>query len=483
MRYAGMLPCKRPGLTNNAASPHARRGAPAARMRAILFASACLALSFATYAKVFKTPHAVSKSDATLSATYPDSYLPLHPKLCGSGWQAEYARTHAAILRNASAPRFLRARPMAGLGNSLNGMLSLFYVALLTNRALLVHGTPDDALEQWVEPWLLPFINGDYSWGFEPANVNWAWNSSILTSYPTRRSNMGWGERENSWGGHDADGKLLAQTMRGGNLRDFHADAAVLEIVSAVQYTSEIFANPHHKRQLFAWGLRPETAMGCAFHYLFKPTPSMMQNFGDQFATLTDPSTLKIGLHARLGDHGFFEDRLKSNATKPCPAMASCRAANASLSEDEYYGSKFGHFFQCAQDIESHFALPGQPALWYVISDNVGFRAYAKRTYGAKVLTKVDDLPLVNMAFLGEVQQDAKKRLGFEAAAAEFISFSKADYHIMTDWSTFSNTAAAASLQWKSMVRIDLEPWWGPGGWPGCARAGGHILQYPFDAL
>ena len=52
-----------------------------------------------------------------------------------------------------------------------------------------------------------------------------------------------------------------------------------------------------------------------------------------------------------------------------------------------------------------------------------------------------------------------------------------ADYHIMTDYSTFGNGAAAVGLKWRSLVRLDLEL---QGPWVGCPQL---LQQYPFTFL
>ena len=52
--------------------------------------------------------------------------------------------------------------------------------------------------------------------------------------------------------------------------------------------------------QLFAWGLRPETAVGCALDFLFQPRAEVLDLVRDNFMALSDPQTLKIGIHVRL---------------------------------------------------------------------------------------------------------------------------------------------------------------------------------------
>lgn len=44
-------------------------------------------------------------------------------------------------------------------------------------------------------------------------------------------------------------------------------------------------------------------------------------------------------------------------------------------------------FFDCAQQIESSQATPGQKVLWYLNSDSHSLRLAAKQRFGAKLLT------------------------------------------------------------------------------------------------
>ena len=57
-----------------------------------------------------------------------------------------------------------------------------------------------------------------------------------------------------------------------------------------------LFSNPHHHQQLYDWGLRPDTAVGCAMRFLFRPRHELFQGLDDLIRDMSDPRTLKIGL-------------------------------------------------------------------------------------------------------------------------------------------------------------------------------------------
>ncbi len=49
-------------------------------------------------------------------------------------------------------------------------------------------------------------------------------------------------------------------------------------------------------KQLFTWGLRPETAVGCALNYLFRPSRKTLEVVRENYEALRNPDALKIGI-------------------------------------------------------------------------------------------------------------------------------------------------------------------------------------------
>lgn len=78
---------------------------------------------------------------------------------CGDLWQSEYAKLHAEILSGDVEPRYLVAEGENGLADSLVGLVTQLFVALLQRRAFfLTFGN-----------------NGQYEWAFSSPNINWTW--------------------------------------------------------------------------------------------------------------------------------------------------------------------------------------------------------------------------------------------------------------------------------------------------------------------
>lgn len=65
------------------------------------------------------------------------------------------------------------------------------------------------------------------------------------------------------------------RSFREANLTSFDTSDAYLVMSSDRGSTSLLFDNPHHSEFLYSIGLRPETAFGCIFKYLFRPKPQV----------------------------------------------------------------------------------------------------------------------------------------------------------------------------------------------------------------
>jgi len=90
--------------------------------------------------------------------------------------------------------------------------------------------------------------------------------------------------------------------------------------------------------------------------------------------------------------------------------------------------------------LERRFAVRGQRALWYIVSDVPHFRKHAVDTYGGKVLTIMDE-NITHIDELGD-QNHEKNLRGLELAVAENWLYSLTNFQIMAPGSSFSMSAA-----------------------------------------
>lgn len=341
---------------------------------------------------------------------------------CGDGWAGTYSHIHAAAL-TANPPRLLRVHPRGGLGNNLDAIVTLFYWAILSNRALIIMPKADVRFESVFDS---PFIN----WTDDGQNV--ANNSRFFDLVHAEQ-----GERDEE----------LYEALHSRNLTELHTDVSVLDIALGAPLFHVIFTNPNHRQQMYTWGLSPETAFGCALRYLFRPNEQVRTRFAEEFERLADKSVFKIGIHARFGDAVFQGGSGKLDDRE------------VDIFDDEH----LGHIFRCAQHIEEHKALPGQVALWYVISDAREFRSYALREFGAKVFSRAND-SIEHIDFLDANASEGNKVHALAMAVGEYWIYSMADFHVIAlplgsvtyqyASSSFSNGAASASLRWGSATQV-----------------------------
>ena len=81
----------------------------------------------------------------------PDHPFYGHHDLCGSGaWLLEYARVHTLALNASPAgPLLVSISVEAGLGDRIIGIMSEFYWAVISRRALLLTTYADGTLPRW----------------------------------------------------------------------------------------------------------------------------------------------------------------------------------------------------------------------------------------------------------------------------------------------------------------------------------------------
>ena len=68
----------------------------------------------------------------------------------------------------------------------------------------------------------------------------------------------------------------------------------------------KLFSNPHHSKQLYDMGLRPDTIFACGYRYLFEPNKAVKSLFQQYMDNLqASPAALRIGINIRAGDAVF----------------------------------------------------------------------------------------------------------------------------------------------------------------------------------
>jgi hypothetical protein len=170
-----------------------------------------------------------------------------------------------------------------------------------------------------------------------------------------------------------------------------------------------------------------------SFCSLCEPSAAVEAPYGDRFwAPLRSVAALRIGIQIRFGD-----------ATMGHQGGEQLQRAR--------------RFFQCAERIEAAHALPGQRVVWYLMSDSAVLRRAAPSIFGAKLLTDAD--------FSG-VHTDCKRNANTSACTAtamgdalrhavgSMLTFSLADYHVITARSGFGRAAAWLSGRRNNIFEV-----------------------------
>jgi len=214
---------------------------------------------------------------------------------------------------------------------------------------------------------------------------------------------------------YDAD---VIDQFSAGDLRAIGGNFSHVEFATHYGRTLQLFDNPHTGRSLYRMGLRPDTAFGCAFNYLFEPHPEALKPYAEELRVLQDPGVLKIGIHIRIGDAVFSE-------SKP----------GAELLES------VRQYFDCAKQIEESRLLPGQTAAWFLVSDAVPLREAARAAYGGKLLT-----PAASAVHHVLASHGGGGAQTVQSAVAENWLLGLADNFVLTPISGFGRLAVFRSL-------------------------------------
>lgn len=377
-----------------------------------------LTLSTSATAQLSQHPNRTRILEAHISAregvaSAEQEKMELH---CGN-WVKNYSLLHKAIRSGESSPRYVMANPRYGLADSLVGIGSAFYLALLTDRAFVI----DESNEE-----------ERFSTMYQTHFVDWMSNLQEIE-----------GLSKYVLAGVQTDGPEPLEAFpfnvfRSGNLSTLgEADDVIYVAHCNAGIIVPLFDNPLYKQKLFDMGIRPETAFGCMFNFLFNLAPELRGLFTPQINIMQDNTIVKIGIQIRTGDD----------------AMSHQRSDDPSDAEAEAIIAPHFAVFECAEEVEARVRrATNKEVIWFLLSDSILLRKSAITKYGNKVLTDVGSID--------ELKHLRKSSGGggtaaMRYAAAEHWLFSLADYHVCNRGG-FGKTAAIASMKWNFYYTVHL---------------------------
>lgn len=368
-------------------------------------------------------------------------YFP-QSKLCPLAWMQQYAKRHSDIISGKQPPRhFVSVSVEAGLADRLTGLVTQLWHAVLTGRALTTYTY--GSLPSFQAVCDAPFVN----WTFPAAPLS---EDLLAPSKYTYKGVRGFTGVRAMPSHVDANMYQMLyhinmDTKLGiyhtGNLTSIQSpDPTYLIGASNRGWLYALANNPNHKHQLWQMGLTPANSFMCGFFFLCAPAAAVEQYYRVYWEALQDLDTLKIGIQIRVGDQVF------NHGEQP--------------KLDSEVLQQGADWFQCAEALEKAFQTPGQRVLWFLNSDSQQLRKAAKAKYGQKLV--VDDmLEMIHPDCFQNTKdgthacQQAQMDLAFQHSLGAMLTFSLADYHVISSNSGFGRMGAWLSGKWNNIYEIE----------------------------
>ena len=333
---------------------------------------------------------------------------------CGSTWQIKYCDFHESALKSPKTNNFLSYfcdgthRGCGGLGNRIQGLVFLFFLAMLTNRTFLVHWQGLGKLEEYLEPNQI------------------AWKLQLNSSSQFRKTYWGvWGPPS----GYDRN-RIESETQfeNWASHADFDAYLGRFDAIGTIFFFADsLWKNPFLRERAIQLGIpsSPYKMLGCAFHFLFKQTRAMKTALEEARRSLSRHPPL-LGIHIRTSDLHF-----------------------GSKDKNSYRSHNTLTFFICALQ-QSAFVLANthsnlKTLQWFLAADDQKVKDMAKNYYPNEIIS------------LGFRPMHTEFSRGFEGTVVrdvltDVFLLAESSYLLITSRSTLSNLAAAVGLHTKESI-------------------------------
>ena len=337
---------------------------------------------------------------------------PVMIEQCGYQWQKEYCEFHKRSVKSPSTSQYLSytcsSSSHGGIGNRIQGIVSLFFLALLTNRSFLINWDGPGRLVDYLEPnqiyWDLPLNSlGTFHksyWGVSGPPSGY--QDSIITT-----------EEEFSKWSLEADIESKLPTR--------------LEAIGTIfHFVEELRKNPYFKKQAKIKGLptTPAKMLGCGFHFLFKKSNAMIRAL-KQAKLLLDRKPPLLGIHIRTSDHHWGSSN-----------DFSYRSHNSTL------------FFLCAREQNKVIKKRVDPNLrdlkWFLAVDDKAVKTAVKKEFPGEIITL--DFEPTHL----EVGKQSKHVI--RDVLIDALLLAESDYLLLTFGSSFSRLVAAIGLHDDSSI-------------------------------
>ena len=341
------------------------------------------------------------------------------PDICGKKWQSKYQALHQDIISNNREAKFLvfycpsTTKGCSGYGDRVRAMVSLFYFAILTDRAFLIHFKGPEPLERFLAPkninWTFPIPHLEtrkHSWKNNHNNIN---SKLALEGWLTKNASAALQlmEKENFLY-FDKPVEIVASNI-------YFANGAMQKNKYLMQRAQDMEISP------LLPGSQRYAMIGCAFDVLFSPTPRLRDTLQNTRKKLRENSAFVIGIHIRLGDKEFGRNFTRVSETD------------------------FPKYFWCAAEVERKlFNLDGRKhARWFLAADSLLVKDYARKHFAEKVITTEDKPQHLDLFKNGEKPPSDEGMMG---VLHDHFMLAECDFLVLSE-SSFSRTAVGVGMR------------------------------------
>ena len=338
---------------------------------------------------------------------------PFAAEKCGLLWQKEYCEFHKKALKNPKNSKYLsfncHSSGHGGLGNRIQGIVSVFFLALLTDRVFLIN-------------WIGPGKIADY---LEPNQINW---DLPLSRFGTFHKSF-WGVIPEP-GGYDHSVVKSEDAFSKWSLEtDFESDVLQtrFEAVGTIfHFLQELYKNPYLRTQAAMKELpsSPSQMFGCGFQFLFRKSLAMVRALRQARLSLGRKPPL-LGIHVRTSDHHW-------GSTNPF----SYRSHNSTL------------FFMCAREqsnfIRQRFGSSFNDLKWFLAADDKAVKTAAKKQFPDEIISL--NLNPKHLAFGWQDSNTIRDVL------LDIFLLAESDFLLLTFGSSFSRLVTAVGLHDENSV-------------------------------
>ena len=341
------------------------------------------------------------------------------PDVCGKGWQSKYQALHQDIINNKREAKFLvyfcdwTNNGCFGYGDRVRAVISLFYLAILTDRAFLIHWKTPKPLECFLAP----------------KDINWTFPIPLLeTRKHYWRKTRGQDKKDLELDGWKTENSYAVPSLVKKENFKVYFDKPVEIISTNVNFAEGAMQNNKYLMQRAQdMGISPllpgsqrYIKIGCAFDILFNAPPRLQNALQNTRKKLRENSTFVIGIHIRLGDKPFGRN-------------------NTRVSE-----SDFPKYFLCAKKVEqSLFSLDGRKhARWFLATDSLLAKYYARKHFAKKVITEENKPEHIDIYSEGEKPFSDEGMMG---VLHDHLMLAECDFLVLSD-SSFSKTAIGVGI-------------------------------------